>query len=512
MLSGAGWALVAAAVAAGITGAWSPCGFSMVETLAPHGYARRLRTSLVACATFTAGALAGGVITFGGLALLGRALGAGGPAAVAAAAAVALAAAAGEARGARIVPQVRRQVPESWRRVLPVPLAAGLYGVLLGLGFTTFILSFAVWALAAASVALGEPVLGAAIGLAFGAGRALPVIALAPAAGTARGAAAAAAMAERPAILRGLRAADAAALLACAVVLAAAPASAAVGVAGRGATDPSTDGAAIAAVGVAVRGATDPSTDGAALAWQAPGGTGLLGRAGAPPAGLPGSHPALGGGYAAWIEPGRIVVADAATLTAVAVVAAPGADALAVSAGRVAWRAAGTLYARPIADPATVATVAPQGRRRLGRPALDGDRLLFDSGQRRIEQVDLATGARRVLREDRGAQLSNPAAAGGALLYVRATPRRQQLRLGALAGPRRDRTIYATVPTGRFDRGYEPGRRDRRHRRPKLPPRSRPGVAVTLWTTALSPGAAYVTRLRQRAGAPPSAVILRVGR
>ena len=48
MLSGAGWALVAAAVAAGVTGAWSPCGFSMVETLAPHGYARRLRTSLVA--------------------------------------------------------------------------------------------------------------------------------------------------------------------------------------------------------------------------------------------------------------------------------------------------------------------------------------------------------------------------------------------------------------------------------------------------------------------------------
>ena len=51
--------LVAAAVAAGITGAWSPCGFSMVETLAPAGYAGRLRTTLIACATFTAGALAG---------------------------------------------------------------------------------------------------------------------------------------------------------------------------------------------------------------------------------------------------------------------------------------------------------------------------------------------------------------------------------------------------------------------------------------------------------------------
>ncbi len=146
--------LIAAAVVAGITGAWSPCGFSMVETLAPSGYAGRIRTTVIACATFAAGALTGGVITFGGLALLGQQLGAQAPIV---AAAVALIAALGEARGARIVPQVRRQVPESWRRVMPVPLAAGLYGVLLGLGFTTFILSFAVWALAGISVALGDP-------------------------------------------------------------------------------------------------------------------------------------------------------------------------------------------------------------------------------------------------------------------------------------------------------------------------------------------------------------------
>jgi hypothetical protein len=207
--------LVLAAAAAGVTGAWSPCGFSMVETLAPGGYAGRVRTSLVSCATFAAGALAGGAITFGGLALLGQALGAGGPAALAVAAAVALAAAVGEARGARIVPQVRRQVPESWRRRMPVPLAAGLYGVLLGLGFTTFILTFAVWALAGACIAIGDPALGLAVGLAFGAGRLLPVVLLAPAGGGALHAA----MAERPQILRSLRAVDAVALTACAVAL-----------------------------------------------------------------------------------------------------------------------------------------------------------------------------------------------------------------------------------------------------------------------------------------------------
>ena len=211
--------LIAAALAAGVTGAWSPCGFSMVETLAPHGYARRLRTCLVACATFALGALAGGAITFGGLALAGAALGAGGPAALGAAAVVAVAAAVAEARGLRIAPQIRRQVPEAWRRVLPVPLAAAGYGVLLGLGFTTFVLSFAVWALAGASVALGDPALGLAMGVAFGAGRALPVAALAPFAATDRGAAITAAMCERPAILLALRRVDAIALLACAVAL-----------------------------------------------------------------------------------------------------------------------------------------------------------------------------------------------------------------------------------------------------------------------------------------------------
>ena len=212
-------ALLATAFAAGITGAWSPCGLSMVDTLAPHGYARRLRTSLAACATFAIGALAGGAITFGGLALAGAALGAGGTAAAGAAAVAAVAAAAADARGMPIAPQIRRQVPEAWRRVRPVPVAAAGYGVLLGLGFTTFVLSFAVWALAGASIALGEPALGLAIGLAFGAGRLLPVVLLAPTAGTERGAAVHAAMAERPRILRSLRAVDAVAMAACAVVL-----------------------------------------------------------------------------------------------------------------------------------------------------------------------------------------------------------------------------------------------------------------------------------------------------
>ena len=144
----------------------------------PRGYAQRRGPPPVACATFTAGALVGGVITFGGLALLGA--GAGGQRAPLRGRGDRADRRRGEAeaRGSSRRSAARSRSPGA--ASCRVPLAAGLYGVLLGLGFTTFILTFAVWALAGISVALGDPAPGVAIGLAFGAGRALPVIALAP--------------------------------------------------------------------------------------------------------------------------------------------------------------------------------------------------------------------------------------------------------------------------------------------------------------------------------------------
>jgi hypothetical protein len=493
--------LVAAGLIAGVTGAWSPCGFSMVDTLAPQGYAGRLRTTLVACVTFAAGALAGGVATFGGLALLGRALGAGGAAAIAVAAAIALAAAAGEARGARIVPQVRRQVPESWRRVLPLPLAAGLYGILLGLGFTTFILSFAVWALAGVSVALGDPALGLLVGLGFGIGRTLPVVILAPLAGTERGAEAHAAMAERPAILRTLRVADAVALAACAAALWAAPAQA----------------ASVFAVP-----ATDPSADGALVAFQQPGAGGVIagpdGRSAAP-----GPHPAVGGGKLAWIGDGTVEVRSQSDPAYVVTLPAA-ADSVAVSADWVAWRAQeegrDALFASPLPPAAPAArrvTLAGAGST-LGRPALAGDRLLFHvagAARGRIDEIRLADGRRSTLRSAPRKLLLNPSSDGKRLLYVRSTFQRQQLRIGLLRPRpvRRDRSLYGTVPTGRRDEGHEPGESHHAHGWPrKLPPRPKPGVNVTLWSTALSSGSAFVTRLRQDTGKPLSATLLRVPR
>lgn len=63
MLSGvAVFAAITAAIA-GIAGAWSPCGFSMVETIGSAlGDARRAAT-LAASATFALGTLIGGVVT-----------------------------------------------------------------------------------------------------------------------------------------------------------------------------------------------------------------------------------------------------------------------------------------------------------------------------------------------------------------------------------------------------------------------------------------------------------------
>ena len=68
-MSGLELVLVLAALVAGMTGSWSPCGFSMIETIGPTGHEGGRKTTVAACAAFVPGALAGGVLTFGTLAL-----------------------------------------------------------------------------------------------------------------------------------------------------------------------------------------------------------------------------------------------------------------------------------------------------------------------------------------------------------------------------------------------------------------------------------------------------------
>lgn len=514
--------LALAAFAAGVTGAWSPCGFSMVETLAGaagrEGRAGR-RLVRVSCATFAVGAVLGGALTFTALSGLGVLLGAGGTAALIVAAAIALAAAAADALGVRVAPQIRRQVPEPWRRTLPLPLAAVLYGILLGLGFTTFVLAFAVWALAGIAVALGAPATGLAIGIAFGLGRALPVAALAPRHDT-LGARLHTRMAEEPRLLRRLRLADAALLAAAAVALALGPPAAAA------------DAQAVRPTLVSAR-ATTPSADGTTLAWKVAGReqAAVLQQGAAEPARLPAAGVAIGGGHLALAggDDARTIsvtrLADGAPVATVPA-AMPAID-LAVSAGWLVWRSerrGGGEQLRAVAlgggdDPGAApppgerpaALVARTARRgTLGRPALDGDRLAYAVGGARGTRIvvrDLVTGRRRVALRSRRTQLAQPALLGERLLYVESRACDQRLRLrgaGALT-----RTLLRLGGTAHRDRGHEHGR-TRQGNRPSGCPAGTPRrTSATLLTTALALDAAYVTRWNPRTR---RADLLRIGR
>jgi len=153
----------------------------------------------------------------------------------------------------------------------------------------------------------------------------------------------------------------------------------------------------------------------------------------------------------------------------------------------------------------------------LGRPALSGTRLfchIAGPAGSRLIGVDTTTGAEEVLRSEPGALLSNPATDGSLMLYVHATGRAQELRLGTLgpAATATDQILLVHASSGRRDRERERGRKRHGHQgvRPLLPPRAAPGVVYTLWTSALTPAAAYVTRLHTRVGEPRTADILRV--
>jgi hypothetical protein len=267
--------------------------------------------------------------------------------------------------------------------------------------------------------------------------------------------------------------------------------------------------------------AYDPTAAGGLVAWQRPDGTALLLRNGSAQA-LPGTHPALGGTRIAWRDRDDITIADAASLRRIARQSVPGAGALAVNDALLAWRTrdgAGTdrLWVSDGGDPRLVLESAAPTE--LGRPALLGAALLCHTAGpagSRLLHVDLASGAQTVLREQFGAQITNPATDGARLLYVHATGQVQQLRLGpvAPADPNADVVLLTQPSPGQRDREHEHGRHRHREgyrgRRPPLPPRAPRGVVATLWTAALAPGTAYVTRLRAIKGRPRTGDILSV--
>jgi hypothetical protein len=455
-------ALAAAAFVTGIAGTWSPCGLSMIETI--NGPRRHMWRC---CTTFALGALAGGTASFGALAALGSLVGAGG---LVVAAILGVAAAIADVRGRPIVPQIRRQVPEHWRRVLPLPLATLLYGVLLGLGFTTFVYAVALWALAGIAFVVGSPRTGVLVGLAFGVGRALPICLLAPVAHRRLARNLVDAMAQRPVVLAVVRRLAAA----CLIVVAA---SALMG-----------DAAGATRIGAG----TDPSVSGTTVVWTAPTG-GLARDEGTAETRSVPAHAGVGGTLIAWRDGDTVHVARLADLAPVLDVAAPGVTAVAVSDTWLVTRAGNALDAHNIADPQTVVHVAAaKSPTQLGRPALDGDVVVYHVATRRLSTIvsfDLATGIRRTVRKSKTNLLTNPSLLEGELVYDRQTSRAQLVELGPLDEGGHDRAVYRLAAPSVHDAGHEKGYS---HHTRNVPSRT---AKWRLWTTALSGSQAYVTLL-----------------
>jgi hypothetical protein len=463
-------ALGVAALLIGATGTFSPCGLSVIDTIGPTGHTGGRKTTIAACIAFLPGALTGGLLTFGLLAALGDLLhGAGGRASYLVAAAIALLAAALEVRGTRILPQIRRQLPEHWRRVMPMPVAALLYGVLLGIGFTTFVLSFGVWALAGVSLAVGDPSLGILLGACFGLGRAIPILALAPLAGRPAGIRATELMCERPGVYLGLRRGDAAALAAAALALIVIPGSA-------------------GAAGTSVAHATDPSATADALLFQRLGGPAVI-SGGGPEIPLPGDHPAIGGRYVATVQGDTIRLFDRNTLAPIAQVPAPRADAIAISDSWLAYRAptggGDGIYIRYIANPAAPAPplrLASQGGAgQLSRPAVDGSTLLYavatPAGSRVVQRV-MGTRKHRALLRSPRLLLFDPSVNGRTFAYVRTDARRSRLMVRRFHARGAGRVLLSL--------GRSKG---------------------VLWSNALTSSVAYATILQPSASNPDAAIV-----
>ena len=167
--------LAAVAVVAGIRGLWSPCGLSMLSALNPIAERARGHRFWVTALWYVAGGLVGG-------ALLGAAL-AGGAALVALAswpAAVtwslvlvgaAVAVASDLRLGGWQLPDHPRQVDERWLTTYRRWIYAGGFGVQIGAGFATYVMTAGVYLLAAVAVLSGAPAVAFGAGVLFGAVR-----------------------------------------------------------------------------------------------------------------------------------------------------------------------------------------------------------------------------------------------------------------------------------------------------------------------------------------------------
>jgi cytochrome c biogenesis protein CcdA len=425
----------------------------MIETISPAvcGSRRRYRLAL---AGFTMGAVSAS-LALGALLGLGGAL-LGAERAVLAVAALALVAAAREAGLLRIpLPQLRRQVPERWRAVLPLPVWSFGYGAGLGAGFVTFQPFATFWIACAAAVALARPLPAALCFAFYGLGRALMV------AWPHRWGDDVTGGVER--LVRRRRAlagANAVALVVCAALLAVPSAVAAPVALGPG-LDPSSSGGVLAR-GQIVSGVRSV----------------LIQPPGEPAVQIPGaSSPSIDGDLVAYQDVEGIRVINWRTTEEIAQITG------AVSKPALDWpflayRALSADYERlKLADLVagtrrTMARVAPAED--LGRPALRGDRLAWHRANTTGSRVllrTISTGRRVIVAKSEIAFLANPALTSGRIVWVDLRSGSAALRMRRLAGTRVS-TLWSF--------------------------RSR---ARAFWTTALAGRSAFVTRWSVTTGA-----------
>lgn len=163
------------AVFAAIRGLWSPCGLSMVSTLNPFSERSRGHRYPLTAAWFVAGAALGGAV-LGGVAALGAMvwawIGPGTAGTLVIAAGCCLVAAVSDSSVvAWRLPLLPRQVNEQWvDRYRRWFYAAG-FGLQIGVGVATYVMTAAVYLTFVLGVLTGSPRTALAVGILFGAVR-----------------------------------------------------------------------------------------------------------------------------------------------------------------------------------------------------------------------------------------------------------------------------------------------------------------------------------------------------
>lgn len=171
-------ASIALTTVAALRSTWSPCGLSMLSSMTPLTERARGNRFWVTATLYLIGSIAGGLTVGAALAVLAAAVGALDLSATTAAATVAIAALVTGAADLRIgpdVPRHRRQVNEDWFSGYRRWVYATGFGWQIGNGVATYTTTAALYSVAVAAVAGGDPVFALVIGAAFGTIRGLAI-------------------------------------------------------------------------------------------------------------------------------------------------------------------------------------------------------------------------------------------------------------------------------------------------------------------------------------------------